>query len=156
VRRSISGSPFFVMFVVLLCGTTDMTIAQSRYHPQLRLPPEIDAIQKRLTPGADAFPEEREAAELAARLSDLSARLRAQPLRTADIATTFLAPEFKGARLVPLANDETSTGSGPQLEVFRAHKLPTALTVTRAGLGAEIASLVSEFASIQTAEFLIT
>jgi Tfp pilus assembly protein PilF len=150
------------MFVVLLCGTADMTPAQARYHPQLHLPPEIDAIQKQVTPGDDAFPEEREAAELSARLSDVSARLRARPLRTADIATTFLAPEFKGARLTPAGADEaatTSGGSSPQLEIARVSKPSAAMTtptLNRAAFGAEIASLVSAFASIDTAEFLIT
>jgi len=144
------------MFVVLFGSTADMTTAQSRYQPRIHLPPEIEAIQKQLTPGDDAFPEEREAAELGARLGDLSARLRARPLRTAEIATAFLATDFKGARLTPAASDEAATGSSPQLEIFRAKTLPTALTLTRTTFGAEIASLVSEFSSIQTAEFLIT
>ena len=143
-----------------------MTIAQSAGPPAAcascrALPSRSSASRPRSRrsrnnwcPAQDAFPDEREAAELAARLGELSARLREQPLRTADIASALLAPEFKGARLT--STDEASVGNSPQLEILRARTLPTDLTLDRTAFGKEIATLVSDFASIQTAEFLIT
>jgi Tfp pilus assembly protein PilF/peroxiredoxin len=144
-----------VTLAVLWSGTAGRTVtAASPAAQQMRVPPSIEAIQKHLVPGADAFPEEKEAAELARRLSELSARLRERPLRAAEIASGLLAPEFKGAALT--STDEASLGNDPRLEIFRARTLSTALTVDRAAFAKELAALTADFDSVQTAEFLIT
>jgi tetratricopeptide (TPR) repeat protein/peroxiredoxin len=82
-----------------------------RYHPAVRVPPSLESVLKQLTAGNDAFPEERDAAELAVRLGELSARLRERPERAADAADWLLAPEFKGGRLTAgdsAAGDDTA------------------------------------------------
>jgi len=108
-------------------------------------------VQKHLVAGGDAFPEEKEAEELAGRLGELSARLRADAFSAAD---PLLATEFKGGRLTPV--DETSLGNNPQLEVARARTLPPDPTLDPAAFRRELAVLLGDFASVQTAEFLIT
>src|SRR4051794_267340 len=47
-----------------------------RYRPQTRVAPSLESTFKQLAPGSDEFPEEKEAEELAARLRELSGRLR--------------------------------------------------------------------------------
>ena len=54
-----------------------------RYHPKLRVPSSLESIQKHLVAGSDPFPDEKEAEELAARLSEMSARRRERPSRAA-------------------------------------------------------------------------
>src|SRR5262249_8039852 len=81
------------------------------YPPQLRPPASLESILKQLTPGTDAFPEEKEAAELAGRLGELSTLLRARPGAAAEAADLLLAPTFKGGRLVP--TKEVARGNSP-------------------------------------------
>jgi Flp pilus assembly protein TadD len=147
-RESIAA---IVTLVVLGAGTTGLTAAQ---RAPLRVPPSIEAVQKHLVPGDDAFPEEREAAELAHQLGELSTRLRARPVRASEIATALLAPDFKGAPLT--SADEASVGNSPELEVFRARTLASAMVLDRVAFAKELAAIASDFESIQTAEFLIT
>src|SRR6266568_6413315 len=71
------------------------------YHPKLRPPPSLESIYQHMTPGKDAFPAEREAVELAARLDELGAILRESPGRVAQATDSLLASEFKGGRLAP-------------------------------------------------------
>src|SRR6185295_7418555 len=44
-----------------------------RYKPQYRVPASLEAVMRQLAPGQDAFPEEKEAEELARRLRELGA-----------------------------------------------------------------------------------
>jgi tetratricopeptide (TPR) repeat protein len=125
-----------------------------RYQPKTRVPPSLEATYKKLTPGTDEFPEEKEAEELAARLSELSERLREHPNRAADVADWLLAPEFKGGRLQP--EGKLATGNNPTLEIFRADKVSSDLVFDRAAFRKELSALVGDFSSVQTAEFLIT
>ena len=125
-----------------------------RYHPKRRVPPSLESAQKYLVAGSDAFPEEKEAEELAGRLGELSARLREGPSHAAEAAEALLAEEFKGGRLTPA--DEISLGNNPQLEVFRARTLPPEPTLDPASFRRELAALLGDFESVQTAEFLIT
>jgi Tfp pilus assembly protein PilF/peroxiredoxin len=135
-------------------GSEPSTPKVYRYHPKRRVPPSLLAAQKYLAAGSDAFPEEKEAEELAARLGELGARLRESPARAGDAVEPLLAAEFKGARLT--STDEVALGTSPQLEVFRARVLPPELVRDRGSFGAELAALVAGFESLQTAEFLIT
>jgi len=151
--------------LLLVCGPGGAVVAQTpttgpgspqiyRYHPKHRVPPSLESVQKYLVAGGDAFPEEKEAEELAGRLGELSAGLRAGPSRAAEAADPLLAADFKGGRLTPA--DEISLGNGPQLEVFRARTLPPEPTLDRAAFRREWAALVGDFESLPTAEFLIT
>ena len=145
---------------LLLAGASVVTPADPpprtyRYHPKYRAPPSLESILLHLEPGHDAFPEEKDAEELEGRLKELRARLRARPPRAAEAVDTLAAPEFRGARLTP--NDEISTGTGPQLEIFRARAVPTELTLDQRRLppGAGRAGGAISNPS-QTAELLIT
>ena len=125
-----------------------------RYHPRFRPPSSLELIYQHLTPGKDAFPAEKEAQELAARLSELGAILRENPGRAQDATDLLLAPEFKGGRLVPAA--EVSLGNSPRLEIFRAAPMPAELVRDRGSFRGELTALVEEFQAIRVAEFLIT
>ncbi len=121
------------------------------YHPKSRVPPSLEAVQKQLVAGGDAFPEEQQAEELAGKLRELGGRLRGP---SPDLAGWLLAPDFKGARLT---GDEVADGNSPQLEVFRAKTAPSAaLTLDRAAFEKELRAMMGDFASLETAEFLIT
>jgi Tfp pilus assembly protein PilF/peroxiredoxin len=123
------------------------------YVPKRHVPPSLEPVLRHLTPGNDAFPEERDAQELAERLNEVSALLRQSPARVREAVDPLLAPEFKGGRLTPV--DEVSLGS-PSLEVFRAKTMPSELVRDRSTFGGELSVLVGEFETIQVAEFLIT
>ena len=146
--------------VILILGfMTAVMAAQDasttyRYHPKPRVPLSLESVQKHFVAGSDAFPEEKQAEELAGRLQELSARLRERPTRAADAADWLLAPDFKGGGLLP--PDETSTSNNPKLEIVRALKPSAVSSLDRAAFRKELSALVSDFTSVQTAEFLIT
>jgi Tfp pilus assembly protein PilF/peroxiredoxin len=135
-------------------GTAPNSAATYRYHPKHRVPPSLEPVQKHFVAGADAFPEEKQAEELAGRLQELSARVRERPSRAAEATDWLLAPQFKGGRLTP--SEEVAVGNSPQLEIFRTRTLPAELNLDRASFRKELNALVSDFSSVQTAEFLIT
>ena len=125
-----------------------------RFHPNNRVPPSVESLFEHLAPGKDPFPEEKQAEEIAARLTELSARLQEHPDRAADVADRLLAQEFKGGRLLPLS--EVATGNSPNLEIFRAMAIAKDLSLDRAAFGKELTALLRDFDSVQTAEFLTT
>src|SRR5262245_58200943 len=127
--------------------------APSRYAVKRRVPPSLEPIYRHLTPGGDAFPEEKQAQELAARLEQLGALLRASPRRAPEVARLLLAPGFKGGRLGAAAR--TTAGAVP-LELTRADPPSTDLELDGPAFGAELAALVAGLDTIQTAELLIT
>jgi Tfp pilus assembly protein PilF/peroxiredoxin len=151
-----------VFVLAFVAGTMSAQDAQTptsstktyRYHAKLRVPPSLEPVQKHLAAGADAFPEERHAEELAGRLQELSARLRERSGQAADAAAWLLAPQFKGGRLVP--REEAAVGNSPKMEIFRAPTMSQELILDRAAFRKELSALVSDFGSVQTAEFLIT
>jgi hypothetical protein len=163
-----------LLLVLFMCTASAMAQspqerAVDRYRPpKTRVPPSLESVLKQLPAGGDAFPDEKEAEELAVRLAELGTRLRAgdnlnpSPRERGrgvglSISEWLLAPEFKGSPLTPAA--EVSTGNSPQLEVVRARTDTAAAapaTLDRAAFAKELTALVSDFASIQTAEFLIT
>jgi tetratricopeptide (TPR) repeat protein len=145
--------------VLLLVCLRGLALAETpprtyRYQPKSRVPPSLASVLRHLEPGHDAFPEEKVAEDLAGRLRELSAFLRARPARTADALEALLAPRFRGAPLSP--SEEVSLGRSPQLEIFRARAMPSELTLDQAAFRKELAALVSDFDSLQTAELLVT
>src|SRR6185503_5648807 len=100
--------------------------------------------------GADGFPEEKAAAELAGRLSELGHLLRAG---RAQDAATLLATDFRGATLRPL---ETSSVAEGALAVTRAKRLSSDLALDRAGFASELRALVAGMEEVRVAELLIT
>jgi len=149
--------------VALLVGTPTMAqrapvasrgLKAYRYHPAFRVPPSIESVLRHLAPGQDAFPEEKTAEELAKRLTQLGAWLRERPLPAATIVDQLLAARFAGAHLAPA--DDVAIDAGPRLAIARARTMPADLVLDRAAFKPELSGLVREFASIHTAEFLIT
>ena len=124
------------------------------YRPKLATPEMLEPFLKLLEPGSDSFPEEREAAELAARLAELGDRLKASPDRAAGVADWLLAPGFRGARLLPA--EETDAAQQGPLAVRRAEALPQDLVLDRHSFGAELRRLVHDLRDVRVAEFLIT
>jgi Tfp pilus assembly protein PilF len=122
------------------------------YRPSLRYPETVEPFLKDVAPGGDAFPEEKEAEELGARLRTLGEGLRRNVRDASDAAVSLLAPGFEGARLSPA--EETTIVDGPALQVFRA-------ATGAAARGArpfreELQAFVAAFASVEVAEFRIT
>jgi Tfp pilus assembly protein PilF/peroxiredoxin len=108
-----------------------------------------------VAPGKDTFPEEAQAAELADRLKGFAALLRQGGAPTArEAALGLLAPAFRGGPLLP--EDEVTVRGDRTLEVVRARGLPGEPTRDRRAFVEEFTALLADFASLETAEFLIT
>jgi Tfp pilus assembly protein PilF/peroxiredoxin len=99
------------------------------------------------------FPEEAEADKLAVGLGQLSALLRQGPAHVPEALSLLLAPEFKGG---PLTFSDAAPLASGALEVWRSKAAAGAPVLDRAAFGVEMAALLSDFETIQTAEFLIT
>jgi len=125
-----------------------------RYHPKQRVPPSLEAVQKHLVPGNDAFPSEKDAEEIGVRLGQLSQSLREHADRSPAIVDDLLTRDFKGGQLTP--SEESPVGNTPQLEILRSSAMSAALTRDRTTFRNEVTTLLSDFKSIDTAEFLIT
>jgi tetratricopeptide (TPR) repeat protein/peroxiredoxin len=128
--------------------------AEFHYRPERLVPVSLEPVLRHLAPGTDAFPEEKDAAELSLRLDELSTLLRTDPRRAREAADLLLAPDFRGARLSPL--QETAVGPSPLLEIWRAERLATALDRDRRAFVDDLASLVLGMDEVRVAEFLIT
>ena len=110
-------------------------------------------MQQHLAAGTDAFPEEKEAEELAARLGELGAApARTRPRR--ECRGRAARPGFPGRP--PDVRREVPLGSGPQLEILRASTMSRSLDPGRRRVRRELLALLGDFDSVQTAEFLIT
>jgi Tfp pilus assembly protein PilF/peroxiredoxin len=125
-----------------------------RYHPPRHVPPSLEALQKQLVPGGDAFPDEKEAQELGDRLARYGQSLEEHFDRATLDADALLAQTFKGGRLT--SQGEQSIESGGQLQIRRWQAPPSELTLDRTSFKNELAAVFGDFASIETAEFLVT
>ena len=123
------------------------------YQPKLAVPESVQPFLKHLEPGSDAFPLERPAKELEARLGELSSAFRAGAPQTASVTKGLLDSGFRGARL--LAVEGASTSQAP-LEIDRAKDLPGDLTLDARSFGAELQRLVGDLRRVMVAELLIT
>jgi tetratricopeptide (TPR) repeat protein len=125
-----------------------------RYRPARQVPASLESILRHLAPGEDAFPEEKDAEELSARLQELGALLRASPERARDAVDRLLAKDFKGGPLVPAA--EESIGNSPHFEVLRAKGLAAETDRDRVAFAEQLSAFAGIFRQVDTAEFLIT
>ncbi len=124
------------------------------YRPKLAVPESVASFLAFLEPGSDAFPSEREAAELEARLRELGETLRVAPQRAGTISEWLLAPDFRGARL--LAGADAGRSDESSFEVRRAPALPQELSLDSRSFGPELRRLVADLREVTVAEFLIT
>jgi len=137
--------------VVTSAGVTAATQDKAVYRPTLAAPESMEPFLKHLDPGSDAFPMERQAAAIEARLGELSQALRAGADRTAAVAGDLLDPGFRGARLLPA---EEAAGAQP-LEVKRAKDLPRDFTLDARAFPAELRRLIGDMRDVTVAEFLV-
>ena len=128
------------------------------YRPKLATPETLAPFLKDLEPGHDAFPEERTARDIEARLGELGDALRAG-LQAGRVAERLLAQDFRGARL--LAGEASSPASAPPrqdkpFEVTRAKALPQELSLDARAFDAELRRLLGKLRQVMVAEFLVT
>ena len=116
-RLLISG----LLSACAVSGGTAQVGEQADYRPRLAVSETVEPFLKQLEPGSDGFPLERQAAELDARLRELSDALRGGGDRIADATKALLDPGFRGARLTrcDLAVQRTTC----QPEAFRRHPI---------------------------------
>src|SRR4029079_3316372 len=107
-----------------------------------------------LAPGSDSFPEEQEAAELAARLAELGRQLRTDPRHAADGAGTLLAPTFRGGRLEPVT--QVPVTAQPALHISRSVVMAPEPALDAPSFGTPLRALVEDFRTVTVAECLIT
>jgi Flp pilus assembly protein TadD len=96
---------------------------------------------------------ERQVAELDARLRDLASAFRGGADRMPSITKALLDPDFRGARLLPIA--DAAATQGP-LDVNRAMDLPRDLTLGAAAFAGELQRLMSDVRDATVAELVIT
>ena len=142
-----------LLAVSLLAATGASGDAPFYYRPKLRTPDVVEPFLPSLAPGGDAFPEEKEAAELAARLTELGRRLRGHPRRAVEVAD-LLAPTFRGGRLQPV--EEVAVDRHPSLQIFRGGAPAPELVSGPRPFAEELRKLVDGFREVTVAEFLIT
>ena len=148
-RLLISG----LLSACAVSGGTAQVEEQADYRPRLAVSETVEPFLKQLEPGSDGFPLERQAAELDARLRELSDALRGGGDAAAGVTKGLLDPGFRGARLVPI--EAAEAGQAP-LEVKRATDLPRDPTLDARAFGAELRRLIGDVRDVAVAELLIT
>ena len=129
---------------------------QDTYRPKLAVPEILQPFLQQLEPGNDAFPAERQASEIEARLRELRDSLRAGPARAARVTEWLLEPGFRGGRLLPADEPpSTSTSKNDERLQIRRAKLPLDLSLDAASFARELQRLVEGLREITVAEFLI-
>lgn len=124
------------------------------YRPKLAVPETLEPFLKHLEAGTDAFPAEREALQLEARLREFGDSLRASPAKAVTAAERLLASDFRGGRL--LAVERMPAEPVAAFEVRRTTALPGEPTLGSRAFGAELRRFLSDLREIIVAEFLIT
>ncbi len=157
-RRRLTTAATIVVVLALAQGALRIDAGQARaqdtYRPELAVPEALEPFMKYVAPGSDAFPAERQAQELGARLRELGAALREGPARAANVTQWLLGPGFRGGRLSPVG--EAPAQGNSALEVRRETAVPSALSIDSRSFGAELQGLLGDLRDITVAEFLIT
>ncbi len=128
--------------------------APATFRPKLAVPELLAPFLKLVEPGSDEFSEEREVAEITARLRELAERLKAEPRRAARVADWLLAPRFRGGRLT--AAPETEGARDGSRQVRRAKALSQELVLDSRAFAIELGRLLEDLREASVAEFLIT
>ena len=149
-----SARVLVAIFLIATAGSGVGTQEPAVYQPKLAVPEVLEPFLKYVEPGNDAFPTEREATALEARLGELGGALRANPRRAADAVRPLLAPDFRGARLRP--PDGAATAAKTPLDVRRATVLPDELSLDARSFPAELGRFLEDLREITAAEFLIS
>jgi Tfp pilus assembly protein PilF len=129
-------------------------VAPVLYTPRSRPTSPLEPLLRHLAPGQDEFPSEKEALALESRLAELAAILRDRPERAAEVGTLLLSPDFQGGRLT--AGSEVVVEDSPGFRVFRTDRMSEDLLLDRAAFPRELAAFLGGFATIRTAELLVT
>jgi Tfp pilus assembly protein PilF/peroxiredoxin len=143
-----------LLAAALVAAAVSSPAAADAFPPALRVPDALAPFLAHLQPGSDAFADEKEAAEIAERLSALGGWMRQPPSGRGDVAEALLAPGFRGARLQPL--EELPVLRHPSLQVSRGRTLATDLALDRRAFAGELEALIAPFRPVATAEFLVT
>jgi Flp pilus assembly protein TadD len=123
-----------------------------RYRPNLRPPASLEPILRHVTPGSDAFPEEKTAEELSLRLAMFSTLVRKGG--AAEAVGNLLAPSFRGSSLVSV--EEPVAPKNPGFELFRARFPSREPNLDAARFRTELTSFLAGLSSVHVAELLIT
>lgn len=135
------------------------------YRPKLAVPESLAPFLKHLEPGSDAFPLEKTAPQLEARLREWGDALRSGSggggsRASANVIQRLLAPSFRGGRL--LTDDDAKAAADAPFVVTRTAPAPTAsaaapaLSLDARAFGAELQRLVADVREVTTTEFLVT
>jgi Flp pilus assembly protein TadD len=143
-------------------GKPDRQPDPSVYRPPLAVPDSFEPFLKYVEPGTDAFPAEKTAIELEARLREFGDALRAgssrSPRASGDVQR-LLAPDFHGGPLITADDVATATSDAP-FTVTRTVASPSAPATDRSldarAFGAEIQRLVADLKAVTITEFQIT
>ena len=120
-------------------------------HPDLAVPEMLAPYLPYVEPGHDAFPLERDAEALEARLREFGNALRAgRP----DEALTLLAPDVRGAPLLP-ALEQPAAVHGP-LEIRRARRVEAVASLGQDRFRSQIATLTAGMRTVLVTEFIVT
>ena len=119
------------------------------FSPRFTATSEVDQVIERVDPAHDSFPTEHYYEELNGVLSDLGAWLRESPPSFGNLSQ-LLAPEFKGARLIPVA--EAAISRSAPVKVFSAQFSAT-LEIDRTRLVEQFRSLLQDYETVLVAEF---
>ena len=148
---------FFAGAVLLAVAQTGGVSAEAQegvvYRPKLAVPETLQPFLKHLESGNDAFPAERQARELEARLLELAESLRGGPDRAAKIAGLLLHKEFRGGRLLPAS--ESATTDAP-LELRRSNAPSSGPSLDSRAFASELRRLVEDLREVTVTELLIT
>ena len=129
--------------------STDAT--EFHFQPHYRTERSLDATLLKVHAGLDDFITEKYAAQIGTILEQWSSSLRKSPLGVGAIES-FLAPEFSGNSLHPVAS--RATRGGKALEVHRNEFGQAVLG--REGFLRDLRSAVGTFSQVLTAEFQVT
>jgi hypothetical protein len=127
-------------------------LAEYHLNPHYRSDRPLDATLQKVQPGSDQFISEKYADQIAAILSEWSARLLRSPQDWAAIAKT-LTPDFSGVSLQPEKSHVVRLG--PPV-VVRRNEFATAASLGRDAFIGQLQAALSALSKIIVAEFQIT
>jgi tetratricopeptide (TPR) repeat protein len=157
--RTRRNTPVIVALALSVALTATATGASAdaaprhHYRPKRVIPSSLEPYVTQITPGHDAFPEEKVAEEISLRLAELGSLL--QEGRAAEaVGRLLLSVDFQGGSLAP--KNEISVHTSPAFEVFRARALSQVLDRDAGRFLRDLEALIAGLFPVRVAEFLIT